>query len=333
MATESTKRALVTGANGFVASHVVKQLLNRGYIVRGTVRDPTNPTKVGHLERLPHSDRLSLVAADLLVPDSFDEAVKDCDYVFHTASPFFFSGVTDPEAQLLRPAEEGTLSLLNSVAKAGHKPKVVITSSIAAIYVKNAEPDHAFTEADWSDEEFMRSREIWYPLSKTIAERAGKELVEALGASSTFPVAWVNPVLVTGQMLQKTLNTSSEMILKYLDGSKTEINIGSFNFVDVEDVATAHIEAAERSTTGQRFLLNGGSVPHSAVAESLLRQFPEYADKIPTKVKEGKPKPLNTLVTDKAEKELGLGWTSLDETLHKTVTSLKLHGFLDAAEK
>ena len=77
---------LVTGATGFVATHIIEQLLRKGYFVRGTVRDAARVPS--YLTDLPGSERLTLVAADLLEPGSFDAAVQGCDYVIHTASPY-----------------------------------------------------------------------------------------------------------------------------------------------------------------------------------------------------------------------------------------------------
>jgi nucleoside-diphosphate-sugar epimerase len=89
------KTVCVTGASGFIASWLVKLLLERGYTVRGTVR---NPEKSKHLLQLPGaSDNLKLVAANLLEQGRFDEAVQGCDGVFHTASPYFTKNVTDPQ--------------------------------------------------------------------------------------------------------------------------------------------------------------------------------------------------------------------------------------------
>ena len=92
----------VTGANGYIASHLVKQLLERGYRVRGTARNIEDDTKVGHLKALPGAEeRLELIQADLLTDGAFDEAVAGCDVVFHTASPFFQS---DKREELIEPA-------------------------------------------------------------------------------------------------------------------------------------------------------------------------------------------------------------------------------------
>jgi nucleoside-diphosphate-sugar epimerase len=78
----------VTGANGFLGSHIIKQLLERGYQVRGTVRSTKDPAKTEFLRKLPGAKkRLQLVEADLSQDNAFDEAFKDCKWVIHNASP------------------------------------------------------------------------------------------------------------------------------------------------------------------------------------------------------------------------------------------------------
>lgn len=325
---ETVPRVLVTGANGFIASHVCKMLLSKGYRVVGTVRDPSNEHKVGHLKAMDGAgERLELVAADLLDPHAFDEVVKGVSVVYHTASPFFY-GSDNPETDLLKPAQEGTLSVLRSIAAAGTKPKVVLTSSIASVYVNGGAlpPEHVYTESDWSDEALMRERGIWYPLSKTLAERAAWSFLESLPEEEKFQLAVINPVLVTGEKLQKTLNTSAEVILKYLDGSRDLIPPGFFTFVDVVDVAAAHVAAGERAVTG-RFICCGGVIPNVELAGILRSLAPAHASAIPTEVKPGEAHA--TLIdASRAERELGITYTSAEDSMRNTVKGLLEQGNL-----
>lgn len=121
----------VTGVSGYIGSEVVKQLLEKGYTVRGTVRSKSNTSKVQHLLKLSDAlpGTLELFEADLLNSDDFDEVVRGSDFVLHTASPFVTS-VGDPQRDLIDPAVNGTTSVLTAAGKAGIR-RVVVTSSVA----------------------------------------------------------------------------------------------------------------------------------------------------------------------------------------------------------
>ena len=152
MAAASGTRVLVTGASGFIATHVVQQLQRQGYKVRGTVRSKTNEKKVKPLLSLcPNAEHeLELVEADLMKPDGWNEAVADCSYIMHIASPFPNAEPRD-ENELIKPAVEGTLQVLRACREAKCVKRVVLTSSVVSISGGFEESDKAFTEADWTD--------------------------------------------------------------------------------------------------------------------------------------------------------------------------------------
>ena len=113
----------VTGATGFLASELVALLLERGHTVHATVRSLANPERVAYLRELPGAaSKLQLQEADLLAEGSFDACVAGAQYVFHTASPFVTSGITDPQSQLIAPALNGTRNVFASIERAGLKP-------------------------------------------------------------------------------------------------------------------------------------------------------------------------------------------------------------------
>ena len=128
---EAAQVVAVTGVSGYIGSEVVKQLLEKGYTVRGTVRSKANTSKVQHLLKLADAlpGKLELFEADLLKAGDFDEVVRGVDFVLHTASPFFTES-SDPQKDLIDPAVNGTTTVLDSAGKAGIK-RVVVTSSVA----------------------------------------------------------------------------------------------------------------------------------------------------------------------------------------------------------
>eukprot|EP00941_MAST-03F_sp_MAST-3F-sp1_P001387 g1387.t1 len=325
----------VTGASGYLASELVKQLLEKGYYVRGTVRSKT-ADRVKHLLALPYAkERLTLFEADLTRRGSFDEAVKGCCCVFHTASPFFLNSPSAARGDLkyeknvlMKPAREGTLDVLCS-ATAARVDRVVITSSTATIYCRTGKPDdHCFSEADWSSEEALRENEDWYALSKICAERAAFEFTRA-GLKKPKLVV-LNPTLIIGPALQPKLNQSLETILRLIDGSKSEYSASEKTFVDVRDVALAHIRAHENDLDNERIMLIGDKASWSKVCDILSDVDP--GARVPKKeAKSGAnaiamvpPKVQYTCA--KSDNLLCIKYRKMEEMLKSSVESLKLHG-------
>jgi dihydroflavonol-4-reductase len=242
----ATTPVCVTGASGFIAAHVVRELLARGDQVRGTVRNPAS-TASDFLTALPGAEqRLELVAADLLSPGSFDRAVAGCDAVVHTASPYAID-VSDPQRDLVDPAVNGTLNVLRAAAAAGVK-RVVLTSSMAAV---SDEPvkGKIFTEKDWNERSTLERNP--YYLSKMLAERAAWEFA---GRSKSFELVVINPFMVIGPSLGPGLNTSNAILRDILRGVFPGIIGLSWGFVDVRDVAHAHVLAMEVPKASGRYL-------------------------------------------------------------------------------
>ncbi|MGB5813146.1 MAG: NAD-dependent epimerase/dehydratase family protein [Polyangiales bacterium] len=247
----------VTGASGYAASWVVYELLRRGATVRATVRDPGNSTKCAHLSEMDAQlpGTLQLVKADLLDPGSFDDAVSGAGTVIHTASPFIVGKVNDPQAQLIAPAVAGTRNVLESVNRETSVDKVVLTSSVAAIYGDNWDlrgvPGGKFTEQQWNTTSSAQHQP--YSYSKTLAEKEAWKLCNAQGR---WKLATINPGFVLGP--SKTSRADSESIKFMRDMLRGRYKFGApplcFGVVDVRDVAKAHVEAAVRPVEG-RFIL------------------------------------------------------------------------------
>ncbi|XP_050142113.1 phenylacetaldehyde reductase-like isoform X2 [Malus sylvestris] len=201
-----TKVVCVTGASGYVASWLVKLLLQRGYAVKASVRDPNDTNKTEHLLSLDGAkERLHLFKADLLEEGSFDAVVDGCVGVFHTASPVQFS-VTDPQAELVEPAVKGTLNVLQSCVKFPAVKRVVMTSSMAAVMStgKPLTSDVVVDETYYSDPLFCEKIKQWYRLSKTLAEQAAWKFAEENG----IDLVTLHPGFTIGPLLRPTLNIS-----------------------------------------------------------------------------------------------------------------------------
>jgi dihydroflavonol-4-reductase len=242
----------VTGVTGYVAGAIVQELLEYGYSVRGTTRDPERAWKDGYVTGLPGADeRLELVSADLMTPGAFDNVVDGCEYVIHTASPYV-TDVEDPQRDLVDPAVKGSLSVLEACRKAGGVKRVVLTSSFAAI---TDEPDgRVLSEADWNTNSTL-TRNAYY-LSKAEAERSAWRFMEEV--SPDFDLVVLNPPFVLGPSLIPGLNTSARVLAGLTNGLWPGIVDVQWVILDVRDLATAHRLALETATASGRYLVGAG---------------------------------------------------------------------------
>jgi nucleoside-diphosphate-sugar epimerase len=318
-------RVLVTGASGYLAGHVVAELLAHDYTVRGTVRRATSEVaaQLGDVE---------VVGADLSADAGWAEAVAGCRYVIHAASPF---PANEPENEddLVRPAIDGTRRVLLAAAEAGTVERVVVTSSIAAVRVGHA--NRICTEADWSDPAQCRA----YEKSKTLAERAAWEFVRATAA---FELAVINPGMILGPVLRAETRTSVDAIRLQLAAGMPGVPPIGFATVDVRDVAVAHRLAMTAPTAaGQRYICAGEQVSLPRIARILADHY-----RVPTRVI---PAPLIRLIarfnpaartaagylsrrenvsSDKARRELGWTMRPIEQTVLDTAASLIRFGLV-----
>jgi len=261
-------KVLVTGASGYIAGHCIRELLEHGHSVCGTVRDTSADDKVAFLREL---GEIELVAAELMSDDGWDEAVAGCDAVLHTASPFSLKA---DEESLVGPAVQGTTRVLRAAARAGVK-RVVLTSSTAAIINTDAE---IYTEEQWSDPEQCSP----YPKSKTLAERAAWAFMDTKEARQMQLVV-CNPCLVLGPLLGTRTSLSLSVVERLLKRQMPAVpNIG-FSVVDVRDVATAHRLALETpEAAGNRYLLMSEFIWMREMSMMLKEEFSERGFRPPT---------------------------------------------------
>lgn len=280
-ATNDKALVLVTGASGYIAGHVVRELLEAGYRVRGTVRSLANEKKTAHLRALSkaNGDRLELVEADLEKDAGWKEAVAGCTYVQHVASPFPASS-PDDENVLVKPAVEGTRRLLEAAASAGTVHRVVLTSSVAAVaYGHETTAGHVFTEDDWS----VPERCTPYPKSKTLAERFAWDFVAKLPAERRFELAVINPGFVAGPLAGPEISTSGEVVRRLLIRDMPACPEMGWAVVDVRDVAVAHLLAMERpEAAGNRFIIASEHMWMQDVGKLLAAEFGPLGYRVPT---------------------------------------------------
>ena len=273
-------KVLVTGATGFIAGHVILQLLEAGHEVRGTARSASSAARLNETfsKYAGRPIAIDLVAANLERDDGWAEAVAGMDFVQHVASPFP-SGVPKDPNELIRPATDGALRVLKASRAAGVK-RVVMTSSMAAIaYGWGENRPAVLTEEHWSNPDNLKDNTA-YTRSKTIAERAAWDYVN--GEGKGLELAVINPAAVLGPVMSGDLSASLELLTMPLSGKIPAVPRVGFGIVDVRDVAAAQVAAMTvPGAAGERFLVSQPFMWFSDVADVLRDAFPAYAKKLP----------------------------------------------------
>ncbi len=263
-------RVLVTGGSGYIASHIVQQLLAKGYEVRATVRNPDDRAKTDHLRAMEGADRLELVAADLTREGDFHEPARDVRAVVHAASSVRLRA-KDPQRDIVDVAVDGTKNVLDAIDAADEVKTVVVTSSIAAVIDDDKDPSYRFDEEDWNTSSNVHTAP--YPLSKTLAEHAAWKRAE----HADYRLTTINPSLVLGPVFIKTHIRSSPNVLHDLLSGKFPLAPQfRFGIVDVRDVARAHVEALERPEAQGRHILSNRGMWMREIADVLRAQYPEH---------------------------------------------------------
>jgi nucleoside-diphosphate-sugar epimerase len=273
---------LVTGGTGFIASHIILQLLGGKHRVRTTVRSLKREADVRGMLRqggAEPSERLTFFEADLQSDAGWSEAVAGCDYVQHVASPFP-AAVPKHEDELIVPAREGALRVLKAAREAGVK-RVVLTSSFAAIGYGHKPQAAPFDETYWTD---TSGNDVTaYVKSKSFAEKAAWDFMAKEGGALELSV--VNPVAVFGPVLGPDFSTSVLLIQRLLTGTVPGSPKLSFGVVDVRDIADLHLRAmVQPAAKGERFLgVAGDFMSIHAMAMVLKTRMGEAGRKVPAR--------------------------------------------------
>lgn len=278
---DPTKPVLITGANGYVASWLVKRLLDEGRTVHAAVRNPDNKQKMAHLEALASGSAgsLRLFASDLLQPGSYEKAMEGCELVYHTASPFI-TDVKDPQKELVDPAVKGTENVLESANKISTVKRVVVTSSCVAIYTDAIDtvnaPGGRLTEEVWNTTASLDYQP--YSYSKTLAEKRAWAMEKA---QDRWDLITINMSLVLGPALNVQHATSESVnILRMLGGGEMKMGAPKMGIglVDVRDVAEAHYRAGYTPEAHGRYITSAHNTNFLEMGTTLL---PKYGDRFP----------------------------------------------------
>jgi nucleoside-diphosphate-sugar epimerase len=280
---EGSVTVLVTGGSGFLGTHIILQLLRKGYRVRTTLRSLAKKAEIIEslqIGGITSFDKLSFIETSLTEDKNWAEAMKGCTYVLSVASPVFLS-IPKDENEAIRPALEGIIRVLKAARDAGVK-RVVMTSNFGAVGFSNKNSNSVTTEENWTDPA-EKDLSI-YEKSKLLAERAAWDFIEREGGSLEFTT--INPVAILGPSLGTHVSESFGILEHLLDGSMKAIPRIPLNIVDVRDVADLHIRAMETpKATGQRFIASAdGQISFPEIARLLKEKRPDVAQNVSTRI-------------------------------------------------
>ena len=324
-------KVFVTGASGFIAKHILRELFNKGYEVRASIRSDRRKAEI---EALFPGKTIEFAYLDLEKDDGWNEAMQGCDVLMHTASPFPMADPKDPQ-DLIRPAVEGTLRAMKAAKAAGIK-RVILTSSNAAIYKEKGKAiDAPSNETNWTDPE--GSATSAYEASKTLAEKAAWNFV---GENTDMSLTTINPGAVFGPAMDAKYGTSLELVERAMKGQDPMAPPMELPMVDVRDVAMLHVAAIDLDASkGERFSATSETLTFQKMNQ-LLREI-DPTLKAPTKVAplwllrvfslfmpevKGVLQNIGRSLTvsgAKAEKVFGFTWIPVKDSLAASVESIR----------
>ena len=333
----------VTGATGFIGSHIVLNLVRHGYEVRACLRDASRLTNTAHLTAMNQigPGSVSLHTADMTVPGAYDAVFAGCAGVFHAAAEMGNLEGSTP-LKVYEGGLEATERVMDSIVKAGTVKRLVYTSSFAAVG-HPCEEGHVFTEDSWADmnkevrregtewnmETVQHNREVAYAMTKLEAERY--VYVEAdkhgLAAFGVCPCHVIGPLLTASHQRPWSWQTRIGDMLEGYGHPRM-----FWNIVDVRDVAEAQRLIAEcpDNKNGDRYNLvasdESGMIPQTELQAILRRLYPNVG--IGGSYREGRIRRGPLAVLQKVATQLKLVPHSVEESIRDNADSLLSWGLV-----
>src|SRR3989440_7029108 len=330
--------AFVTGATGFVGSHVARALAEQGAELRLLVRATSDPRNIQDL-------RAERVIGDLRDPDSLDPAMAGCDVVFHVAADYRL-WVRDPD-QMYRSNVEGTRAILEAARK-NRVRRVVYTSSVATMgFTSNGHP------ANEDSPVALENMIGHYKRSKFMAEQVALDAGRKDIGGERMDVVVGNPTTPVGEQDIKPTPTG-RIIVDFLKKKFPAYVDTGLNLVDVRECARGHVAALEKGKSGERYILGGENLTLKQILDKLsaITGLPSPRVRVPyvlalatgvvdemvtghifgrepratiDAVRMGRKKMF--VSSGKAERELGWRVVEVDDALHRAVEWFQANGY------
>ncbi|THU65154.1 hypothetical protein C4D60_Mb05t00680 [Musa balbisiana] len=348
--------ACVTGATGFIGSWLIRSLLRRGYHVNATIRDAGKASWL--LSALRGGSRLKIFEADLNEEGSYDEALKNCQFVFHVAACMEFNttakeniGKLFPSrrtnmnsivivenhvrTKILEPAVRGVINVLQACAKSGSVRKVVFTSSISTITAKD---DEGELRSMVDESSIIPINQVWktkpkgwvYVLSKLLTEEKAFQFAKEKG----IDLVSIIPPTVAGPFLTPSVPASVQVLLSPITGdpelypilASVHSRLGSIPLAHVEDICNAQIFLMEQPMTEGRYICSAGSCSLPELTDLLSKNYPAFSSK---RFHENSCISIHPVISSKHLTDLGFAFTySVRDIIQQSVTCCVEGGFL-----
>ncbi|MEM7200527.1 MAG: NAD-dependent epimerase/dehydratase family protein [Planctomycetota bacterium] len=251
----------VTGASGFIGAHLVALLLRAGYHVRATLSSTDSETR--HLRAIAEAagaGQLTLHVANLTHRGGFDSVFDGADHVIHAAASVRLD--TPPE-ELVEVNLGGTHNVLSSLGKAASVRTLIYTSSLAAVVHDRIGPGHVFDERDWSRDTPETDP---YAYAKVRSEQMIEEFSDR--TRDSVRVVRLQPSLALGPAHSSRPVIAPRFVAAIAAGALPDLHL-CLPFVDVRDIAKAHVAALQHPTAAGRYVLSAGELWLHEVAQAI----------------------------------------------------------------
>mgnify|MGYP006091383735 CR=1 FL=1 len=253
---ESSGIVLVTGASGFIGAHIVTELLKKGIKTRAMLRNMSLSSI------FQENENLEVVYGDLFDVESLKKAIDGCESVIHCAANLLI-GNLDPQTDVI---DTSVIGVENLCSVMENIKTIIHTSSVAAIrptYYKNRK---IFTVNDWCDDASLESNPYGY--AKAEAERK----MRLWAKEKDVKLITIHPSIVFGPILHpKHMDGSMSYLKHFVKGPPFVLDI-NINFVDVRDVALAHINALNIGENSRRYLTHTGNMWMKEIGQCLKKR-------------------------------------------------------------